>query len=188
MQSIVAIFAAPSGSGKSTIARAVAADPRFVFSISVTTRAPRGTEQHGVDYYFMSVDAFRMLIDADAFVEYQEVYPGKFYGTTKAEVNRILDAGKSIVFDVDVKGGISLKKYFSDRAVNFFIKVPSMEILKKRLMSRGTETPEDLAMRIAKAEEETLHAPEFDHVIVNDDLERAIREVKGIVAEKLATA
>lgn len=185
MKPIVAIFAAPSGSGKSTIARAIALDPRFAFSISATTRAPRGAEQHGVDYYFMSVDEFRALIEAGAFVEYEEVYPGKYYGTTKAEVDSILGAGKSIVFDVDVKGGINLKKYFGERAVNFFIKVPSMEILKERLMARGTETPEDLAMRIAKAEEETLHASEFDHVIINDDLERAIGEVKGIVAEKV---
>lgn len=185
MDSIIVIFAAPSGSGKSTIARAVAKDPRFMFSVSSTTRAPRGSEQDGVEYHFMTPEMFRAQIEKNAFIEYEEVYSDKFYGTTKTEIERIFALGKSIVFDVDVKGGINLKNYFGDRAISFFIKVPSMEILVERLRGRGTETPEDVAMRIAKAEEETKLAPQYDYSILNDDLDRAIAEIKEIIEVKL---
>lgn len=185
MNPIIVIFAAPSGSGKSTIARAVAKDPRFVFSVSSTTRAPRGSEQDGIEYHFMTQETFRARITEDAFVEYEEVYPDKFYGTTKAEIERIFALGKNIVFDVDVKGALNLKKYFGDRAINFFIKVPSMDVLKERLAARGTESSEELAVRIAKAEEETAFESQFDYSIVNDHLNRAIDEIKGIIEEKM---
>lgn len=187
MKPIVAIFSAPSGSGKSTIARAVvAARPDFAFSISATTRAPRGGEEEGRDYYFMSVSEFLDKVAKNEFIEYEEVYPGRFYGTTKAEVTRLFDQGKSIVFDVDVVGGLNLKKYFGEQAISFFIKVPSFETLKERLIARATESHDDIAMRLAKAEEETLLAPQFDHVVINDDLDRAVGECEDLIKAKLA--
>ncbi len=186
MKPIIAIFSAPSGSGKSTIARAiVASDPRFAFSVSATTRLPRRAEQEGKDYYFMSVDEFKKHIAQGDFIEYEEVYPGKFYGTTKEEVGRILNEGKSVVFDVDVRGGISLKNYFGEQAINIFVKIPSMEVLRERLVARGTDSPEAIEERLAKAEAEMELAPKFDRIIVNDDLTRAIDEAKAAVAEKM---
>ena len=143
MSNKVVIFSAPSGSGKSTIVRHILSlHPEMEFSVSATSRAPRGTEKNGVEYYFFSAGEFRKMIAEDKFVEHEEVYPGSFYGTLKSEVERIWSKGNVIIFDVDVKGGVNLKKYFSDKAMSVFIKAPSVEILRQRLIARGTDTPE----------------------------------------------
>lgn len=169
------IFSAPSGSGKSTIINSLLLHPelKMEFSISATSRAPRGTERNGVEYFFLSSDEFRSRIDAGDFLEYEEVYSGCFYGTLKQQVEKRLEAGMNVVFDVDVKGGCNIKKYFGDRALSVFIQPPSVQELEKRLIGRGTDTPEMIAKRVAKAEYELSFAPQFDVVIVNDVLEDA---------------
>ena len=183
----VLIFSAPSGSGKSTIVNHVLPlHPEMEFSISATSRAPRGTEQDGVEYLFYTADIFRKLVEMDKFVEYEEVYADKFYGTLKSEVNRIWSKGHVIIFDVDVKGGVSLKKYFGDDALSVFIQAPSVEVLRERLVKRGTDTPEAIEDRVAKASEEMTYAPKFDKILVNDDLETAFREVEKMVDDFLA--
>lgn len=183
----VLIFSAPSGSGKSTIVNHVLPlHPEMEFSISATSRAPRGTEQDGVEYLFYTADIFRKLVEMDKFVEYEEVYADKFYGTLKSEVNRIWSKGHVIIFDVDVKGGVSLKKYFGDDALSVFIQAPSVEVLRERLVKRGTDTPEAIEDRVAKASEEMTYAPKFDTILVNDDLETAFREVEKMVDDFLA--
>ncbi len=183
----VLIFSAPSGSGKSTIVNHVLPlHPEMEFSISATSRAPRGTEQDGVEYLFYTADIFRKLVEMDKFVEYEEVYADKFYGTLKSEVNRIWSKGHVIIFDVDVKGGVSLKKYFGDDALSVFIQAPSVEVLRERLVKRGTDTPEAIEDRVAKASEEMTYAPKFDRILVNDDLETAFREVEKMVDDFLA--
>ena len=159
----VLIFSAPSGSGKSTIVNHILGlHPEIEFSVSATSRAPRGEEKDGVEYFFYSADIFRLLVRDDKFVEYEEVYPDRFYGTLKAEVNRIWARGHVIIFDVDVKGGVNLKKYFGDQALSVFIQAPSVEVLRDRLVKRGTDSAEDIEKRVAKAAEEMTYAPKFD--------------------------
>ena len=178
----VLIFSAPSGSGKSTIVNHILGlHPEIEFSVSATSRPPRGAEQDGVEYLFYSADIFRALVAEGKFVEYEEVYPDRFYGTLKSEVNRIWAKGHVIIFDVDVKGGVSLKKYFGDAALSVFIQAPSVEVLRQRLMSRNTDTPEAIEERVAKAAEEMTYAPKFDRVLVNDHLETAFREAEAMV-------
>ena len=176
------IFSAPSGSGKSTIVHHILdLHPEMEFSVSATSRPLRGAEVHGVDYYFLTEDDFRSRIAADGFVEYEEVYPGRFYGTLKSEIQRIWDAGHVVIFDVDVKGGVNLKKYFGENALSVFIQAPSVEELRRRLESRGTDSAEDIAKRVAKAAEEMTYAPKFDVVLVNDKLETAYAEAEKLV-------
>lgn len=180
------IFSAPSGSGKSTIVHHILDTfTGMEFSVSATSRNPRGEEKDGVDYYFLSEEKFRELIDADGFVEHEEVYPGRFYGTLKSEIKRIWDAGHVVIFDVDVKGGVNLKKYFGKNALSVFIQAPSIEVLRERLMKRGTDSAEDIEKRVAKAAEELTYAPKFDHILVNDDLQVAFAESESIVEEFL---
>ena len=187
MDNKVLIFSAPSGSGKSTIVNHILGiyPDSMEFSVSATSRAPRGEEKHGREYYFLSVEEFRQLIEEDKFVEFEEVYEGRFYGTLKSECERIWKAGHVIVFDVDVKGGINLKKYFGDAALSVFIKAPSVEVLRERLIKRGTDSPEAIEERVAKAEEEIAYAPEFDYVLVNDDLNTAFAESEKVVEDFL---
>ncbi len=168
------IFSAPSGSGKSTIINyLLKQDLNLRFSISATSRPPRGTEQDGVEYFFLSPDEFKRRIANDEFVEYQEVYPERFYGTLKSQVEKQLAEGQNIIFDVDVVGGCNIKRFYGDRALSVFIQPPSIEELRKRLEGRGTDSPETIDKRIAKAEFELSYAPKFDLVIVNDQLDKA---------------
>ena len=178
----VLIFSAPSGSGKSTIVNHILGlHPEIEFSVSATSRLPRGAEKDGVEYFFYSADVFRLLVRDDKFVEFEEVYPDRFYGTLKAEVNRIWARGHVIIFDVDVKGGVNLKKYFGDQALSVFIQAPSVEVLRERLVKRGTDSAEDIEKRVAKAAEEMTYAPKFDKVLVNDDLATAFAEAEKMV-------
>ena len=187
MSNKVIIFSAPSGAGKSTIVNhLLGMYPEMEFSISATSRAPRGQEKHGVEYYFFSADEFRQMIAEDKFVEHEEVYPGSFYGTLKSEVERIWAKGHAIVFDIDVQGGVNLKRIFGDKALSVFIQAPSVEILRQRLQGRGTDTPEAIEKRVAKAASEMeFAAGKFDHVLVNDDLQTALAEAEEIVAKFL---
>lgn len=178
------IFSAPSGSGKSTIINwLMQSHPelRLAFSISCTSRAPRGTEQHGVEYFFLSPEEFRQRIAQDEFLEYEEVYKDRFYGTLKEQVQRQLDAGQNVVFDVDVKGGCNIKRFYGDKALSIFIQPPSIEALRERLEGRATDAPEVINDRIARAEYELSFAPQFDKVIINDDLETAKRQTLEVI-------
>ena len=178
----VVIFSAPSGSGKTTIVRALLERyDRFEFSISATSRAPRGAEQHGREYYFLTQEEFRARVAADAFVEWEEVYAGCCYGTLRSEVERIWNNGHVILFDVDVMGGIHLKRIFGDDACSIFIMPPSIGELERRLVGRGTDSPETIAKRVAKADFEMSKAAEFDHVVVNDILDDAVAETRRIL-------
>ena len=181
------IVSAPSGSGKSTIINWLMQheELHLAFSVSCTSRAPRGNERDGVEYFFLSVDEFKERIERDEFLEYEEVYEGRFYGTLKSQVERQLADGQNVVFDVDVKGGCSLKKYFGDRALAIFIQPPSVEELRRRLEKRGTDTPEVINDRVAKAEYELTFANRFDKVLVNDDLDTALAEALKMVTEFL---
>ena len=187
MDNKVLIFSAPSGAGKSTIVGHILGiwKDTMEFSISATSRAPRGTEQNGREYHFVSPDEFRRLISEDSFVEYEEVYKDHFYGTLKSEVERIWAAGHVIIFDVDVKGGVNLKKYFGEKALSIFIKAPSVETLRQRLVKRGTDSPESIAERVEKASQEMEYAPQFDYVLINDDLATAFGEVEKVVEDFL---
>lgn len=181
------IFSAPSGAGKSTLIQYLLGQGfDMEFSISATSRAPRGTEQHGVEYYFLSADEFRQKIANQEFLEYEEVYSGCFYGTLRSEVDRITAKGKNIVFDVDVVGGVNIKEFYGDRALSLFIAPPSIEELEKRLIGRGTDTPEMIAKRIGKAEQELSFAPKFDKIVVNNDLEKAKLETTNAIRDFLA--
>ncbi len=181
------IFSAPSGSGKSTIvSHILKLHPELKFSVSAASRAPRGDEKNGVAYWFISADEFKKRIADNEFVEYEEVYPGSFYGTLKSEVERIWDNGDAIIFDVDVKGGVNLKKYFGDRALSVFIQAPSVEVLRQRLVSRATDSPEAIERRVAKAAEEMTYADKFDHIIVNDDLQKAYADAERLVSDFLS--
>lgn len=180
------IFSAPSGAGKSTIVNyLLEQNLKLSFSISATSRLPRGTEKNGVEYYFLSPDEFREKIKNDEFLEYEEVYADRYYGTLKAEVQRILDNGGSVVFDVDVVGGCNIKEYYGDKALSVFVEPPSIEELKDRLVKRGTDTPEVIQDRIEKAEFEMTFAPRFDRVIKNENLEKAKTEVLNIISKFL---
>ena len=176
------IFSAPSGSGKSTIVRHILdLHPEMEFSVSATPRSPRGREVDGEDYWFLTEEEFRSRIAEDGFVEFEEVYPGRFYGTLKSEIERIWNAGHVVIFDVDVKGGVNLKKYFGEDALSVFIQAPSVEVLRKRLEGRGTDSAADIEKRVAKAAEEMTYAPRFDVVLVNDDLQTAFAEAEKLV-------
>ena len=183
MNNKVIIFSAPSGAGKSTIVNHILRlHPEIEFSISATSRAPRGEEKHGVEYYFFTADEFRQMIAEDKFVEHEEVYPGSFYGTLKSEVERIWAKGHVIIFDIDVQGGVNLKRIFGDQALSVFIQAPSVEVLRQRLVGRGTDTQEAIERRVAKAQSEMeFAAGKFDHVLVNDDLATAYAEVEQVV-------
>lgn len=184
MKGKMLIVSAPSGSGKSTIVQWLMKEHpelKLYFSISCTSRAPRGAEQNGVEYFFLSPEEFKTKIQNDEFLEYEEVYEDRFYGTLKAQVERQREAGQNVVFDVDVKGGINIKKYYGDEAMSLFIQPPSVDELRKRLIGRATDTPEAIEERLAKATYELTFAPQFDQVIVNDNLETAKEETLRIV-------
>lgn len=183
MSGKVIIFSAPSGAGKSTVVgHLLKLHPEFEFSISATSRSPRGTEKDGVEYYFISAERFRELISQDAFVEHEEVYRDRFYGTLKSEVERIWSKGNVIVFDVDVRGGANLKKYFGDSAMSILILPPDMKTLEKRLRGRGTDSEEAIAERLAKAGSEIEFAKgRFDRELVNDKLEETFAKAEEMV-------
>ena len=182
------IVSAPSGSGKSTIVQWLMKEHpelRLYFSISCTSRAPRGTEQNGVEYFFISPDEFRDRITKNEFLEYEEVYHDRFYGTLKQQVERQREQGQNVVFDVDVKGGVNIKKHYGDEALSLFIQPPSVAELRKRLEGRGTDSAEAIEERLAKAEYEMTFASQFDYVIVNDDLQAAKQETLRVVMDFL---
>ena len=184
------IVSAPSGSGKSTIVHYLMDEHpefRLAFSVSATSRPPRGTEQNGVEYYFLSPEEFRQHIEADDFLEYEEVYEGRFYGTLKSQVEEKLAAGLNVVFDVDVKGGINIKKYYGEKALSIFIQPPSIEVLRERLIGRATDEMAQIEERLAKAEYEMTFAPQFDRIIVNDDLETAKQKAVALLKKFLRT-
>lgn len=188
MKGKLIIVSAPSGSGKSTIVQWLMKEHpelKLYFSISCTSRPPRGTEQDGVEYFFLTPEAFREKIQNDEFLEYEEVYENRFYGTLKAQVENQRNQGQNVVFDVDVKGGINIKKYYGDEAMSLFIQPPSIEELRRRLEGRATDTPEAIEQRLAKAEYELSFAPQFDRVIVNDDLNTAKHEALRMLKEFL---
>ena len=181
------IFSAPSGAGKSTIVHHILeCGFNLEFSVSATSRSPRGTEVQGIDYYFLTPDEFRYKIHHNEFLEFEEVYPDSFYGTLRSEVDRITADGKNVVFDIDVLGGVNIKKQYEDRALALFIAPPSLEVLEERLINRATDSPEMIAKRIGKAEFELSFAPQFDKVIVNDDLDQAKKEVEQAILEFLS--
>lgn len=183
------IFSAPSGSGKSTIIGHLLKEHpelRLSFSISATSRAPRGTERDGVEYFFLTPDDFRRRIARGDFLEYEEVYPGRFYGTLRSQVDRQLAEGQNVVFDVDVVGGCNIKSHYGPRALSVFIQPPSIDELRRRLEGRGTDAPDVIESRLAKAAYELSFAPRFDRVVVNDDLERAKAETLDILTQFLA--
>lgn len=183
------IFSAPSGSGKTSLVRhLIQKIPNLGFSISACTRDKRGRhEENGKDYYFMSQDKFKQKIDSGAFIEWEEVYEGNFYGTLKEEIQRIWDSGNAVIFDVDVKGGLALKQYFGKRALAIFVKVPSLEVLASRLNDRGTESEESLSRRIFKAQFEAKFEPQFDVSILNDDFAISSDEAEEVVKKFLAS-
>ncbi|MBQ9554835.1 MAG: guanylate kinase [Muribaculaceae bacterium] len=182
------IISAPSGSGKSTIIGRIMQDEslQLAFSVSATTRPRRGQEVHGVDYYYLSQEEFEDKIKADELVEYQEVYPGRYYGTLKSEVERITGMGKNVVLDLDVLGGVNVKKMYGDRALAIFIQPPSVEVLRQRLINRGTDSMEDIKARVDKAEFEISIGPQFDHTVINEDLDTAVNEVHDLIATFIA--
>lgn len=176
------IFSAPSGAGKTTIVRAIMEKfPNLEFSVSCTSRPPRGEEKHGKDYFFLTPEEFREAVDSDEFVEWEEVYTDTHYGTLRSEVERIWAKGNAILFDVDVKGGLNLKSIFGEQALAIFVMPPSVETLRERLERRGTDSSEKINKRVEKAEYELMFAPQFDFRIMNDDLQAAIAEVESLV-------
>jgi len=181
----IIIISAPSGCGKSTIINALLerGEIDMQFSVSATNRSPRAGERHGVNYYFLSDDEFRRAIEADEFVEYEEVYPGRYYGTLKSEIRRIVESGHNVVLDIDVKGGVNVKRMYGDEAVSVFIQPPSVEALRRRLEGRGTESAEAIDQRVARAGFEISFAPQFDHTVVNDNLAEAIDNVSDILKD-----
>ena len=189
MKGKVLIVSAPSGSGKSTIVNFLMKEHpefRLAFSVSATSRPPRGQEQDGVAYYFLSAEEFRRHIEADDFLEYEEVYEGRFYGTLMSQVEEKLAAGKNVVFDVDVKGGINIKKYYGEAALSVFIQPPSVEALRERLIGRNTDEMGQIEQRLAKAEYEMSFASQFDRILVNDNLEVAKQEAVALLNDFLA--
>ena len=188
MKGKLIIFSAPSGTGKSTIINWLMqehSELKMAFSISCTSRAPRGTERNGVEYFFLTPDEFRSRIEAGEFLEYEDGYTDRYYGTLKSQVERQCDAGQNVVFDVDVKGGCNIKQHYGDKALSIFIMPPSVDELRRRLESRATDAPEVIDQRIARAEFEIGFADKFDKVVVNDDLDKAKKEVLGIIKQFL---
>ncbi|MDR1416894.1 MAG: guanylate kinase [Prevotellaceae bacterium] len=184
MSGKIIIFSAPSGSGKTTIVqRLLRSTPELEFSISATSRAPRASEVNGKDYYFMPPDEFKARVDNGEFIEWEEVYPDKYYGTLKSEPERIWSSGKHVLFDVDVHGGLSLKKIFGDKSLLVFIMPPSVEELRSRLVRRNTDDPGVIDERVAKAEHELSFSKKFDKTIINDKLEHAIAEAEKLIRE-----
>lgn len=181
----IIIISAPSGTGKSTIISRIMGDQSLdlQFSISATSRQPRKGEANGVDYYFFSEDDFRQAVAADMFVEWEEVYPGRFYGTLRSEIDRITAGGHNVIMDIDVKGGVNVKRLMGSDALSIFVKPPSVEALRQRLESRATDTPDQIDQRVAKAEFEMGFAPQFDRTVVNDDLQTAVEEVRSLVKD-----
>ncbi len=178
------IISAPSGAGKSTLVRyLLTQDLNISFSISATSRKPRGEEKNGVEYYFLSPGEFRERINNNEFLEYEEVYPDRYYGTLKSEVDRILEEGFNVIFDVDCIGGLNIKKIYGKQALSIFIMPPSIEVLRERLEKRGTDSPKVIECRLAKAEYEISFAPQFDVTICNDDYDRARSEILKIVTD-----
>ena len=182
------IISAPSGTGKSTIIGWLMKEHpelKLAFSISCTSRPPRGQERHGVEYFFLSPEEFRERIAADEFLEYEEVYQDRFYGTLKAQVERQLEAGQNVVFDVDVKGGVNIKRHYGDEALSLFVQPPSIDELRRRLEGRATDAPEVIDQRIARAEFELTFAPQFDRIVVNDQLEQAEHDALAVIQQYL---
>jgi len=180
------VFTAPSGSGKTTIVRHILDTfPETSFSVSATTRQRRAYEKHGHDYYYLSVETFKLWVENEAFAEWEEVYPGQFYGSLRSEIKRLHQIGKHVVFDVDVKGAMSIKQIYPVEILSVFIKVPSMEILEQRLRARGTETETSLQKRLDKAREELAFENEFDTVLINDDLNETLQQAETIVRKFL---
>ena len=179
------VFSAPSGSGKTTIVRYLLAQEelKLDFSISATSRAPRGNEIHGKDYYFLSLEEFKKKIKKEEFLEWEEVYRDNFYGTLKSEVERIWKKGKNVIFDIDVVGGLDIKQIYPEYTLAVFVKPPSIEELKIRLKKRKTESPDKINMRVAKASIEMATAPQFDHIIINNDLNTALEEAYTLVSD-----
>lgn len=180
------IFSAPSGCGKSTIINWLMAEHpelRMHFSVSCTSRAPRGTERNGVEYFFLTPEEFRKKIDAGEFVEYEEVYTDRYYGTLESQVRKQLESGENVVFDVDVHGAMNIKKVYGDDALSIFIMPPSVDELRRRLLHRGTDTPEVIEQRIGRAEYEISFADKFDTVVVNDDLDTAKSEALRVISD-----
>ncbi|MBQ9474381.1 MAG: guanylate kinase [Bacteroidales bacterium] len=180
----VILFSAPSGCGKTTIiGRLLKYFDCFEFSISATSRAPRSGERNGVDYYYMSTAEFKERVQRGEFLEWEEVYEGTCYGTLRSEIERIWDNGHVILFDVDVKGGMNLKRHFGSNALSIFVMPPSVEELERRLRSRGTENEESIARRLKRSIDELQESGNFDHTVINDDLDRAVLEVKKLIEE-----
>ena len=189
MRGKLIIFSAPSGTGKSTIISWLMKEHKelnLAFSISCTSRAPRGTEQNGVEYFFLTPEEFRTRIEDDEFLEYEEVYTDRFYGTLKSQVEKQLEAGQNVVFDVDVKGGVNIKKFYGDEALSIFILPPSVNELRRRLEARATDAPDVIDQRIARAEFELTFADKFDKVVVNDILEYAEADALSAIQQFLA--
>ena len=189
MRGKLIIFSAPSGTGKSTIISWLMKEHKELnlsFSISCTSRAPRGTEQNGVEYFFLTPEEFRQRIENDEFLEYEEVYTDRFYGTLKAQVERQLEAGQNVVFDVDVKGGVNIKRFYGDEALSIFIQPPSIQELRRRLEGRGTDSPDVIDQRIARAEFELTFADKFDKIVINDILEYAEADALELIQGFLA--
>lgn len=186
MSGKLVIFSAPSGSGKTTVVKhLLTKNFKLEFSISACNRAPRGTEVHGKDYYFLTTDDFKQKITANEFIEWEEVYADKYYGTLKSEVDRIWNKGYHVLFDVDVVGGINIKKQFGEKAISIFVMPPSIDALRERLTNRSTDSAEEIEKRLAKAEEEMRYALQFDHIILNDELELAKEEAEQLLANFL---
>lgn len=182
------IISAPSGAGKTTIVQAILKQiPQLAFSISACSRAPRGKEIHGMDYYFLGKELFQQRIEEEALIEWEEVYPGMYYGTLKSELTRIWGEGKTVIFDVDVEGGLKLKKMMGKKALSIFIQPPSMEELERRLVSRNTDSIDKIKTRLAKAEQEMERAKGFDVVVINDKLDAAIETVYSTIQKFIAS-
>ncbi|MDD4820313.1 MAG: guanylate kinase [Flavobacteriales bacterium] len=187
MDKKIIIFSAPSGSGKTTIVQKILSTGMFPleFSISATSRAPRGKEINGKDYYFLSPEDFRQRIQNKDFLEWEEVYKDNYYGTLKSELSRIWDMGKAVILDVDVVGGVNVKNMYPKETCSIFVMPPSVEELRRRLQGRGTDSQEKIDMRVAKAEKEMTYAEKFDHVVINDNLASAVEQIKEIISKAL---